>query len=384
MTIGIDLRVLAKGTRSGIEEYTINLLSRLLSLDESIKFKLFYNAFNQAELNNDWLKLPNVELKKFHLPNRFVFDPAAKFFRLPKIDKLLGGCDVFFAPHFLLAPVSKDCKKVITFHDLSFEYFPEFFSWRKRFWHASLAPRARTREAQKIIAVSGSTKNDLIDLYGAPEEKIKVIYSGIGREFKKITNENCRGVAQKYGLPESFILYFGTIEPRKNLVGLIEAYNIFRTKFTQSDCVNLVPTLVLAGSKGWLCDEIFAAAKKSPYAKDIKFLGFVEPQDKPRLFNLASLFVYPSFFEGFGFPPLEAMACGVPTITSHTSSFPEVVGDSALMVDPYNYDEIAWAMKEVLRDDNLKNDLIANGLERVKNFSWDKCAKETLEFLTKS
>ena len=378
MRIGIDLRVLAKGTRTGIEEYSLNLLSRLLSLDKSIKFKLFYNAFSQVGLDYDWLNLPNVELKKFRFPNRFVFDPLAKFFNLPKVDKLIGGVDLFFAPHFLLSPVSKKCQKVVTFHDLSFEYFPEFFSRRKRFWHWSLAPRRRALSADKIIAVSQSTKDDLVDLYGVPEEKIRVIYSGIGEEFRQMPKQECLSVAQKYGLPQSFILYFGTLEPRKNLVGLIEAYGIFRAKLPAPA---KAPKLILAGNKGWLCEEIFGVAKQSPYGSDIKFIGFVEPADKPRLFNLASIFVYPSFFEGFGFPPLEAMACGVATITSHTSSFPEVVGDNVLMVDPYNYEEIAWAMKEVWQDDNLKNDLIASGLERVKSFSWDKCARETLEFL---
>jgi len=378
MRIGIDLRVLAKGTRSGIEEYTINLLSRLLSWDRNVQFKLFYNAFNQVELDYDWLKLPNVELKKFHFPNRFVFDPAAKFLRLPKIDKLLGGCDVFFAPHFLLSPVSGQCKKIITFHDLSFEYWPEFFSWRKRLWHASLAPRARALETDKIIAVSESTKDDLADLYGVAEEKIKVIYSGVGEEFKQLSKQVCLSAAQKYNLPASFILYFGTLEPRKNVVGLIKAYEIWRA---EAAAAASAPALVLAGSKGWLYDEIFSAAKNSPFADDIKFIGFIEPQDKPQLFNLASLFVYPSFFEGFGFPPLEAMACGVATITSHTSSFPEVAAGSALMVDPYNYEEIAWAIQEVWQDNNLRKSLITDGLERVKNFSWDKCARETLDFL---
>ncbi|HRY52369.1 MAG TPA: glycosyltransferase family 1 protein [Candidatus Portnoybacteria bacterium] len=380
MIIGIDLRVLAKGTRSGIEEYTINLLSRLLSLDKNIKFKLFYNAFNQVELDYDWLKLPNVELKKFYIPNRFIFDPLAKFFRWPKVDQLLGGCDVFFAPHFLLSPVSKDCKKVITFHDLSFEYFPEFFSWRKRFWHSFLAPRQRALEADKIIAVSGSTKEDLADIYGAALEKIKTIHSGVGEEFRPMEQEACFAVSKKYGLPAKFILYFGTLEPRKNLVGLIKSYEILREKIPQG---SPAPALVLAGSAGWLADEIFNAARKSLFAPDIKLIGFVDPEDKPQLFNLASVFVYPSFFEGFGFPPLEAMACGVPTITSHTSSFPEVVGDSALMVDPYNFEEIAWAVKEVWQDDNLKKELIMEGLERVKDFSWDKCAQETLDFLIK-
>lgn len=380
MTIGIDLRVLARGTRSGIEEYTINLLSRLLSLDKNIKFKLFCNAFNQAAMDYDWLKLPNVELRRFYFPNRFLFDPAAKFLKLPKIDKLLGGCDVFFAPHFLLAPVSRDCRKIVTFHDLSFEYFPEFFIWRKRFWHASLSPRARAGEAAKIIAVSASTKDDLANLYGVAEDKIRVIHSGVGEEFKPLPREACRAVAEKYGLPASFILYFGTLEPRKNIVGLIKAYEIFRAN---PAVAGSAPALVLAGRRGWLYDEIFRAAKASPYAGDIKLIGFVEPQDKPQLFNLASLFVYPSFFEGFGFPPLEAQASGVPVITSHTSSFPEVVGDSALMVDPYNFDEIGWAMAEVWRDDNLRKSLITEGRERVKGFTWEKCGRETLDFLTR-
>lgn len=379
MKIGIDLRVLTKGTRTGIEEYSLNLLSRLLSLDKNLDFKLFFNAFNQVELDQEWLNLPNVELKKYRLPNRFIFDPLAKIFNWPKVDKLLGGTKIFFTPHFLLSPVSPKCQKIITFHDLSFEYFPEFFSWRKRFWHAFLSPRRRALEADKIIAVSQSTKDDLIDLYGVPEKKIRVIYSGVGEEFRLLPNSTCRAVAEKYGLPEEFILYFGTLEPRKNLKGLIEAYGLFRASWPASA---RAPQLVLAGSRGWLYQEIFTAAKNSAYAEDIKFIGFVEPADKPKLYNLASLFVYPSFFEGFGFPPLEAMACGVPTITSHTSSFPEVVGDGVLMVDPYNYEEIAWAMKEVWQDDNLKNELIARGLERVKSFYWDKCARETLAFLT--
>jgi glycosyltransferase involved in cell wall biosynthesis len=376
MTIGIDIRFLAKGARTGIEEYTLNLLSRLLSLDKSIKFKLFYNAFNKVALDFDWLKLPNVELAEFRLPNRFVFDPLAKFIKLPKIDRLLGGADIFFGPHFLLSPISKKCKKIITFHDLSFEYFPEFFSWRKRFWHYSLNPYQRTREVDKIIAVSQSTKDDLVDLYGLPEEKIRVIYSGVGGEFKRVSAEECEKIKKKYNLPDKFILYFGTIEPRKNVFGLIKAYEIWRQKNKAAGFA-----LVVAGQRGWLYSDVLSAVRHSLYSKDIIFTGFVEPADKVYLYNLASLFVYPSFFEGFGFPPLEAMACGVPAITSFTSSFPEVVGNAALMVDPYNFEEIAWAINEVLTDNNLRQDLIKDGLAQAKGFSWDKCAQETLEFL---
>jgi len=375
--VGVDIRVLARGTRTGIEEYTLNLLSRLLSLGKNIKFKLFYNAFNKSELDYDWLNLPNVELKEFSFPNRLIFDPLAKFLKLPKIDKLLGGADVFFAPHFLLSPVSDRCRKIITFHDLSFEYFPEFFPWRKRLWHDFLNPRARARQADKIIAVSGSTKNDLTGWYSVPGKNVRVIYSGVGEEFKKLEIGNWKlEISGKYNLPGKFILYFGTIEPRKNINGLVRAYEILRQDYKINDF-----KLVIAGSRGWLDEQIFANVKKSIYGADIIFTGFVRPQDKIYLYNLSSLFVYPSFFEGFGFPPLEAMACGAPVICSNTSSFPEIAGEAALMVDPYNFGEIARAMAEALKDLRLQDNLVKKGLEQIKKFSWDKCAQETLDFL---
>jgi len=376
MTVGIDIRFLARGSRTGIEEYTLNLLSRLLPLGKEIKFKLFYNAYHKEALNFDWLKLPNVELYEFGLPNRFVFDPLAKFFKRPKVDKLIGGADVFFCPHFLLTPLSDDCQKVLTFHDLSFEFFPEFFPRRKRFWHWFLSPRARANEAEKIIAISNSTKNDLTSRFGIGKEKIKVIHSGIGHEFRRIqSDEHSALVRQKYHLPEKFILYFGTIEPRKNVDGLIRAFELFRDKNPAG------PSLVIAGNLGWLYGRILKAVNQSPWRNEIHLTGFVEPADKIYLYNLAGLFVYPSYFEGFGFPPLEAMACGVPVICSHTAPFGEIVGEAALMVDPYNREEVAWAINEMWRDESLRRDYIKSGFERVKRFSWDKCAQETLTLI---
>lgn len=377
MVIGVDIRVLAKGARTGIEEYTINLLSRLFLLGKEHQFKLFANSFFEKPMEFGWEKLSNVEIFKFNFPNRFVLDPLAKFFKMPKIDKLLGGADVFFSPHFLLGETN--CPKVMTFHDLSFEYFPEFFSAQKRLWHAFINPRQRAREARGVIAVSQSTKNDLIDLYGINEQKIRIIHSGVAQDFRQLeTKDRELEIKKKYGLPEKFILYFGTIEPRKNLEGLIQAYEIFRQNNPDLD-----HALVLAGAPGWLCQNIYFKARRSPFKKDIIFTGFIEPEDKNTLYNLTSLFVYPSLFEGFGFPPLEAMACGAPVVSSFTSSFPEVLAGGALLVDPYNLGEIAWAMAEILKDERLKNDFVAKGFERAKNFSWDKCARETLDFLTK-
>lgn len=348
-------------------------------MNPDVQFRFFYNAFRRKDLDFDWMKAKNSKLFEFRIPNRFVFDPVAKFLKQPKLDELLGGVDIFFSPHFLLSPISNDCKKIMTFHDLSFEYFPEFFSWRKRFWHYSLSPLARAKEADKIIAVSESTRNDLIELYNLPPEKVKAIHLGIGEEFKKmdLSDKRFLEIKKKYNLPVRFILYFGTIEPRKNLKGVIYAYDLFRRKYpAKSDY-----KLVVAGGKGWLYKDILKAAENSAFYPDIVFTGFVEPEDKAYIYNLASLFVFPSFFEGFGFTPLEAMACGVPAIVSHTSSFPETAGEVALMVDPYNLGEIAWAMNEILSDERLAQDLSKKGIECAKKFTWEKCASETMQLI---
>jgi len=360
MTIGIDLRVLARGTRTGVEEYTINLLSELLSLESKINFKLFYNAYQKTQLNYPWLSLSNVELKDFRIPNRFFFT-TARYFNRPKIDNLLKGVDIYFNPHFFVAPISQKCKKIITFHDLSFERYPGFFSWRKRIWQKFLmAAQQEAERASQIIAVSQSTKDDLINLYNIEPKKIKVIYSGVGEQFKNL---------------ESGILHKSTT----NITNQYSSIREIRGKFVNISDLKLV----IAGTKGWLFQDIFKAVQESKYRRDIIFTGFIEEADKPYLYNSAELFVYPSFFEGFGFPPLEAMACGLPTIVSHTSSLPEVVGDGALMIDPYNIDELAWAMDMALTDNDLRERLIEKGITQAKKFFWEKCAQETLKVLVK-
>ena len=374
MNIGIDIRVLARGTRTGVEEYTINLLSHLLPLESNNNYYLFYNAYQKVKLDYDWLNLSNVQLRDFRIPNR-IFFALARYFNQPRIDKLLGGVDVYFNPHFFVAPLTEQCKRVITFHDLSFEHYPEFFSWRKRLWQKFLMnTRNEAAQSDKIIAVSQSTKDDLTHFYGIEPEKIKVIYSGVGEEFRPMLRP-CQGTASrvKYHLPEKFILYFGTIEPRKNIIGLIKAFEILKNK----DC-----KLVIAGTRGWLYQDIFKTARESKRSRDIFFTGFVVPEDKPELYNLAELFVYPSFFEGFGFPPLEAMACGIPTIVAVNSSLPEIVGQAGIMINPTNVDELSWAMETALTDDNLRKRLIKKGLEQAHKFSWQKCAQKTLKILT--
>lgn len=379
MIIGIDIRLLARNTRSGVEEYTINLLRHLVALDPNIRFKLFYNGMRKTPLSFDWINLPNVQVHSFSIPNR-LFDVSSRVLNMPHIDTFMGGCDLFFSPHFLLGNVSPGVKRVITFHDLSFEHFPEFFSRDRRVWHSMMNPRKQAREADAIIAVSQSTKDDLVHLYGVDPDTISVIHSGISPVFRRIdiSDHRLHEVQEKYRLPNEFILYFGTIEPRKNITGLIKAFTNLRKlnfrRFGDSTSVKLV----IAGEKGWLADDVYRASRSSSFRDDILFTGFVREEDKAYLYNLARLFVYPSFFEGFGFPPLEAMKCGVPVITSHTSSFPEVMGGAALMIDPNNIHELSEAMEVLLRDKSVYSRFVEKGYNRAKEFSWENCARGTL------
>jgi glycosyltransferase involved in cell wall biosynthesis len=399
MTIGIDIRVLAKGTRTGVENYTIELLSRLLAIDKTNKYKIFYSGFRKPKLDYLWLKGSNIKVKQIRIPNR-ILDLFLRYLRFPKIDKILGGVDIFLSPHFLLTPVSKKTKTIIIFYDLSFIRFPEFFSRAKLLWHKFIYPKKQAQKADFIVAISESTKADLINLYKISPEKIKVIYPGINEQFGPANKNDPRllQVANKYHLPSKFILYFGTIEPRKNISTLIKAFAEIKrgksVKILDVDWLGLegvvkniqekLPDfsdfkLVIAGTKGWLCQEVFETARDSEFKNDIIFTGFIDEEDRPYLYNLASIFVYPSFFEGFGLPPLEAMACGVPTIVSNKSSLPEVVGAGAIMVDPQNIDELVFTIKAVLGNNDLRQLLIRRSIERAKLFDWDEAVKQFLE-----
>lgn len=377
-TIGIDIRMLARGGKTGIEEYTSELLEHMLRLDSGIHYRLFYNGFRKEPLGFPWLTLPNVEVKDFRIPNRLL-DGTFRFLDLPKVDKLIGGVDKFFSPHIFLASLSSRCEKIATFHDLSFERYPEFYSSQKNFWHFSMDPRRQARNADKIIAVSESTKQDLIELYGIAPEKIKVIYSGLSAKSRRIALPQEQAyVSKKYQLPENYILYLGTLEPRKNIVSLLRAFDKLKSSGPLKDS-DL--KLVIAGAKGWLYDDIFLSAQRFGSRRDIVFTGFVEDRHKPMLYRMAKLFVYPSFYEGFGFPPLEAMAQGTPVVTSNISSIPEAVENAAVTVNPANSDELCEAMRQALCDGKLASLLSAAGRNRSQLFDWNKCAEETLRYI---
>ncbi len=376
MKIGIDIRTLMDIEYSGIPEYTLNLINTILRLDKKNEYKLFYNSGKDISNRMPKFENENAEIIKTNYPNKLFNNIMQRILCRPNIDQLLG-VDQFFMPNIGFISLSKKCKKIITIHDLSFLRFPEFFSLKRNLWHKIINVKKIINEFDKIIAVSENTKNDLIDLCDVDPKKIKAIHHGVGGEYRVIesNNQKLSEVKNKYFLPNNFILYLGTLEPRKNVEGIIQAYCRLREENRNLENFKLV----IAGGRGWKYKNIFQIWNKAKYKNDIIFLGYVDGADKACLYNSASLFVYPSFYEGFGLQLLEAMACGVPVVCGFSSSLPEIAGGAAVMVDPYNIVHIADAMKQILTDDELKNDLIKKGLAQAKRFSWEKTAKEYLE-----
>ncbi len=382
--IGIDVRCLAEGRRTGVEEYTLNLLKEVFRLDTQNEYRLFFNSWKNSRADLSWLEeFPQVKLYKFKIPNK-ILNLCFWYFNWPKIDKMLGGMDVFFMPNLTFAALSRKTKLILTVHDLSFARYPEMFSWKRKLWHYLVQPQKLCQQADNVIAVSQSTKNDLIGLYKIAPEKISVIYSGLSDKFRVIDRNDKQLIAvkEKYQLPYRFILYLGTIEPRKNIISLIRAFNQLKSQAQAENDEDLIKyKLVIAGQAGWLMKKILAEINISPFREDILKINPVAEEDKEYFYNLASLFVYPSFFEGFGFPPLEAMRCGVPAITSNSSSMPEVINGGGIMIDPDRPSEIAMAMREILTDKILREKFIQKGLEQSQKFNWPKSAKKFKQLL---
>jgi len=339
---------------SGVSQYTNNLLENIFDLDESNQYILFYNSSKKVSVPE--FNYPNVKKIKFDYPNKLL-NASQKFLQTPKIDKMIGGVDVFFMPNLLFASLSERVKKIVTIHDLSFERYPAFYSAKERLWHHLVNPKKLCQTANIIIAVSQNTKNDIVDLYGIEQDKVKVVYSGVSKKYHQIQNsEKLEQVKAKYNLPENFVLYLGNIENRKNIESVI------------STTKKLNINLVIAGQ---------GTAHKG--VSHVKYIGYVKEEEKPVLYTIASILIYPSFYEGFGFPPLEAMACGTPVICSLSSSLPEIVESAGILVNPYNSVELTFAIKNIMSDTNLYQKLKNNGFKQAKNFSWKKCAEDHIK-----
>ena len=259
---------------------------------------------------------------------------------------------------------------------MAYKAFPETI--RKETKVSLDAALERTcQNADRIITISQFSKSEIIKYMGVNEEKIHVISLGIDNKYyhSDHTQSEIENVKKKYGLAQDYFFYQGTIEPRKNLKRLIQAYGKMQGKGEN------IPELVLAGKKGWLYDEIFEEVNKLHLNNVVKFLGYIDLEDISKLMRGAVAFVYPSLYEGFGLPPLEAMASGAPVITSNVASLPEVVGDAGILVDPMNVDQIAEAMLYLAEDKKMQGVLSEKGIERAKKFRWEDSAQQVIEII---
>ncbi len=279
-------------------------------------------------------------------------------------------------------PLAVRCPTVVTVHDLSFLRFPSAFRPYNRSY-LSLITRSSVRRAARVIAVSESTRQDVISLCGVSPQKVKVVPNGVTQAFSPVPEDQAAAFRQRKGLPDRYILFVGTLEPRKNLVRLVEAYAKVRQMIRRrgasggNDRGDELLALIIAGSKGWYYDEITARVAELELAGSVRFPGFVPADELPWWYRAATLFVYPSIFEGFGLPVLEAMACGTPTVTSTVSSLPEVAGDAALLVNPHDTDALADAIYRVLTDPVVADRLRRAGPRQAAHFSWARTASAT-------
>jgi glycosyltransferase involved in cell wall biosynthesis len=366
MKIAFDARPLVK-YKTGIGKYTENLLRHICDISSDSELLLFSNkeiSFNK-EKNVEYA----IRKRLFGKYNSSLwFQLSLPFYLNSRSDNKI---DLFHGTMAML-PLAATVPMVITIYDLVLEKFPETMYW-KNWLSLKTLMRASARKALKIIAISENTKKDIMDCFGIEDEKIRVIYLGVDRQFSPQPDPNEAGVLSKYNLPSGYILSVGTLEPRKNILRLINAYKMVASSGEP------VPKLVIVGGHGWRNEDLGKLVRESGLADRVVLVGYVPDEDLPTLYRNATVFVYPSLYEGFGLPPLEAMACGTPVITSNLSSIPEVVGDAGIVIDPYNTTEIARAIASVLNNEELRESLRTSGLVRSRLFNWDKTALETLK-----
>jgi len=367
LRIGIDYTAAVR-QGAGIGRYTRELVRALAKLDRSHHYVLFAAAGGQRLADGDWP--PNFQTRWVPLSDRSL---AILWHRLQLplwVELATGPVDIFHSPDFILPPVRR-AKTLVTVHDLSFIRVPECADPNLRAYLNKVVPRSVDR-ADLILADSQNTKDDLVELLSAESDRIEVVYPGVEERFRPIEHQALlEGVRRRYNLPPRFVLGLGTLQPRKNFITLIEAFADLR--FAICDL-----HLVIVGGKGWLYEGIFATVERLGLEDKVVFPGFVADEALPALYNLADLFVFPSLYEGFGLPPLEAMACGTPVVTSNSSSLPEVVGEAGLMVEATDIETLTEAMRRVLEDSALRARMIAKGLEQARKFTWEKAAAKLL------
>jgi glycosyltransferase involved in cell wall biosynthesis len=362
MKIGIDAR-LVHYQRAGIGQYTQRLAQAMAAIDHDNSYSLLQSRKDGTPLVGS----PTFRRRSLWTPPHHRYEQ----WLLP-LEIWPLRLDLLHCPDFI-PPFRRPCPAVITVHDLAFLRFPGLLTEESRSYYGQI--ERAVESAEHIIAVSESTKSDLVALAGADARKITVVYEAAGPSFQPADAAQIAAVRQRYGLQDDYILFVSTIEPRKNIPFLLEAYAQMRSTWSGAGDA---PRLVLAGKKGWLYDSVFVIMEQLGLSTSVVFTGGIPIEDLPALYSGALCFVLPSLYEGFGLPVLEAMSCGAPVIATNVSSLPEVAGDAALLVDPQDMLGLAMALQRLCQDEALRQDLIARGRAQAARFSWQRAARETI------
>ena len=356
MLIGIEAERANLGQKTGVENYAKQLILHLAEIDKVNNYRLYLRTNPEA-----WfLKLPkNFELRVLPFP---IFWTQLRI----SLEMLLNPVDALFVPASAL-PIIHPSNSVVTVHDLAWKFYPKTFTTFTK-WFLNWSTGFSARGARKVIAVSKSTKKDLVSFYNIPEKKVSVVYHGYDKEAFGELKTNLK-------LPNKYVLFLSTLQPRKNLEGLIDAFRLLKKSNP-----DLPHKLVVVGGLGWKFESIL---KKIEENKDIvEYLNYISDNDRRYVLQHAEVLVQPAFYEGFGIQALDALAVGVPLACSNVSSLPEVAGEAAVYFDPHNILDIKNAISSILYDQSLKDSLKQKGQLRLKEFSWEKCAEQTLRVLT--
>jgi len=382
LRIGIDVSTLLNhGPDIGAGRYILNLVKNLLKIDKKNTYILTGRYITEEHIRHIYdikksFKNSSIELRLYKTSQGklAIWDRL----RFPPLEFLGFKADVLHCPDYLIPPtLNKNI--ILTIHDLAFMRFPEFnFEWFIKKYTREV--KKNIQISKKIIADSKSTKNDIVNFFKIDSHKIEVIYLASDKIFKPLSlNRIDKNITKKYKIYKKYILSVGTIEPRKNFITLIKVFNRLKQKKTGFDY-----KLVIAGRTGWKSETTYRERDKSPYREDILFIGRIPDSDLVQIYNQAELFIYPSLFEGFGLPPLEAMSCGLPVIASNCPALKEVIGNAGITIPPKNYDEFRKQILYVLQNSSVKDALKKKSLIRVNKFNWTDTARKTLEIYKKS
>jgi glycosyltransferase involved in cell wall biosynthesis len=353
--------------RAGIGRFSQELISALVTLDPASNYSVFYNRPQDARPDPPANRLPALTVPWGDKPWRLRVLLSQMTRRSQ--DRLFPGIDLFHATDHLLPSLAR-MPSVFTLYDLTY-LLTDTHATLNRLFLTLMMPRF-LRNADAIIAISESTRRDMLHHYQVDQTKVRVIYGGVTPRFRTSLPDEIAQVRRGHNLPEHFILSVGTIEPRKNLVRLLEAYRSLRDRGSQI-------SLVIAGRRGWRSEHFFQRLQELGLTDEVTLLGLFPDAELPALYSAADVFVFPSLYEGFGLPVLEAMACGTPVIASNTSAIPEIAADTGILFDPYDTRGLTEAIVRVLDNAELRAEMRANGLERARRFTWQKTAEATLD-----